>query len=148
MNINTEITINASKEKVWNILTNFSEYKNWNPFIIMSEGTLKKGSKLKNTMINGKGTMKFSPKILNVDNYKYFDWLGHLFFKGIFDGHHYFKIEEIKPGQIKMIQGENFSGLLSKIIMKKIGEQTRQNFIKMNDALKEKAEKEMAEQLV
>ena len=29
----TEITINASINKVWKILTDFKEYPNWNPFI-------------------------------------------------------------------------------------------------------------------
>ncbi|RYZ45415.1 MAG: SRPBCC domain-containing protein, partial [Chitinophagaceae bacterium] len=32
--IKTEIVINASKEKVWAILTNFSQYPQWNPFIV------------------------------------------------------------------------------------------------------------------
>lgn len=39
--------------------------------------------------------------------------------KGLFDGHHFFQIEEINHIQVKQIHGENFSGLLSKIILKK-----------------------------
>lgn len=138
--IKTEIIINASKEKVWNILTDFENYKNWNPFIIKSSGRAKKGEKLTNTMKLDKKTQTFSPKIINVEEYSYFDWLGHLFFKGIFDGHHYFKIEEVGENQVRLTQGENFSGIFSGLIMKSIGEKTMGNFVKMNNALKELAE--------
>jgi hypothetical protein len=138
--IKTEIIINASKEKVWNILTDFENYKSWNPFIVNSAGNAVAGSKLANTMKLDDKTQTFRPKVLKVDENKYFDWLGHLFFKGIFDGHHYFKIEELSDNQIKLVQGENFSGILSGMILKSIGEKTMANFVKMNNALKELAE--------
>jgi len=138
--IRTEIIINASKEKVWSILTDFENYKSWNPFIINSSGQAVVGTKLTNTMKLGEKTQTFSPKILKVDENKYFDWLGHLFFKGIFDGHHYFEIEELGNNQVKLIQGENFSGILSGMIMKSIGEVTTENFVKLNNSLKAQAE--------
>lgn len=71
---------------------------------------------------------------------RYFDWVGNLWIKGLFDGHHYFEIEEINTNQVKLNHGENFSGILSGMILKKIGDQTRENFVKMNMALKEKSE--------
>ncbi|NJO90032.1 MAG: SRPBCC domain-containing protein [Chloroflexia bacterium] len=138
--IKTEIIINASKEKVWTILTDFENYKNWNPFIVNSGGKAVVGSKLTNTMKLDEKTQTFRPKVLKVDENKYFDWLGHLFFKGLFDGHHYFKIEELADNQVKLVQGENFSGILSGMILKSIGEKTMANFVKMNNALKELAE--------
>ena len=138
--IKTEIIINASKEKVWDILTNFSDYAKWNPFIVDVQGTLAAGNTLTNTMRNGNKTFVFKPKVLNVTLYKYFDWIGSLFIKGIFDGHHYFEIEELTPTQVKLNHGEQFSGLLSYFILKKIGHDTRNNFIKMNGAIKQLAE--------
>ena len=71
---------------------------------------------------------------------KAFEWLGSLPIPGVFNGHHYFRIEELSNGQVKFIQGEDFSGLLAGLIMRQIGEQTRQGFIAMNKALKERAE--------
>lgn len=139
-NISTEITINATKEKVWNILTDFDNYKSWNPFIINSSGKAVAGTKLVNTMKNRDRLIKFKPTILSVKQYEYFDWLGSLFLKGLFDGHHYFKIDDLGNGQIKLTQGENFSGILSGIILKSIGEETKNNFVKMNLALKQFAE--------
>ncbi len=138
--IRTEIIINAPKEKVWSILTNLEAFETWNPFLVKSKGTVAPGARLENTMKNGDSTMTFRPKVLTVKPNEYFDWLGSLWVRGLFDGHHYFKIEETGPGQVNLIHGENFSGILSGMILKKIGEETRQNFIRMNQALKALAE--------
>ena len=42
-----EITINATPEKVWNILFEMDEYPNWNPVMELIEGTVQKGNKVK-----------------------------------------------------------------------------------------------------
>jgi hypothetical protein len=138
--IKTEVIINASKERVWQILTDFKSYPRWNPFITRVEGQLVKGKTLTNTMVNGSKKFQFKPKVLSVVPFRYFDWLGSLFIKGLFDGHHYFEIEELAPNQVKLSHGEHFSGLFSASILKKIAEDTRNNFIRMNSAIKQQAE--------
>ena len=138
--IRTEIIINAPKEKVWEVLTDFEKYPQWNSFIIEVQGRAIAGSRLRNTMLNGESKMVFKPKMLKVEKYRYFDWLGSLFFKGLFDGHHQFELEAISPNQTKLKHSENFSGILSGMILKKIGSDTRNSFVRMNQALKQVAE--------
>lgn len=140
-NISTEIIIHAPREKVWAILTDFNNYYSWNPFIVQSSGQAVVGSRLVNTMKNGKGTMVFKPVVLTVKQNEYFDWLGSLFIKGLFDGHHYFKLEDLGNGQTRLTQGENFSGILAGLLLISIGKQTRKGFEKMNEAVKERAER-------
>ncbi|MCG8697794.1 MAG: SRPBCC domain-containing protein, partial [Bacteroidales bacterium] len=72
-------------------------------------------------------------------NYK-LSWLGHLFIPGLFDGLHYFKIEEVETNKVILEQGESFKGILAGMMMKSIGEQTRKGFVAMNNALKERVE--------
>ena len=139
--IKTEIIINAPKEKVWQILTDFPNYTKWNPFIVSIKGDLRTSGRLVNTLASGNKTFVFKPKVLSVVPDHYFDWLGSLFIGGLFDGHHYFEIDELSPNQVKFTQGEHFSGILSGYILKKIGDETRNNFIRMNAALKAEAEK-------
>ena len=134
--IRTEIIINSSNERVYEILTDLPSYASWNPFIIHSEGVVKVGNTLKNSMKNGNKTSVFKPKVLKAEKGKSFEWLGSLFIKGLFDGHHYFHIQKINANQINLIHGEKFSGILSGMIFRKIGDDTRKNFIKMNRALK------------
>lgn len=144
--IKTEIIIDASKETVWKHLTGFEAYGNWNPFILGIEGELREGARLRNTLKSGKGTMVFKPLVTEMVPFQKFAWLGSLFIKGIFDGRHYFIIEELGPAQVKLVHGEIFSGLLSGMILNRIGDDTRNNFVAMNMALKKLCEADAAQQ--
>ena len=84
--------------------------------------------------------MQFQPIVLVNDSEKEFRWIGKLFVTGIFDGEHYFLLEEVSPNQTRFIQGENFTGLLSGILMRMIGKNTEAGFIEMNKSLKVQAE--------
>lgn len=45
--INTEIEINASAEKVWQLLTDFAAYPHWNPFMRSIKGKPEEGDEVK-----------------------------------------------------------------------------------------------------
>lgn len=138
--IRTEIVINATPEAVWQVLTDFNAYPSWNPFIVHLEGSTSVGSRLTTTMLNGGKKYIFRPVVTRSEQPKHFGWLGSLIIKGLFDGHHYFEIESTSDSQVMFVQGEHFSGLLAGWIFKKIGAETRLNFVKMNEALKRVAE--------
>ena len=46
MEIHTSIKINATAQQVWQVLTDFDAYPNWNPFIKSINGTVKVGNKI------------------------------------------------------------------------------------------------------
>ncbi|MGC4058502.1 MAG: SRPBCC domain-containing protein [Chitinophagaceae bacterium] len=138
--IQTEIIINASAATVWDILTDFPAYPAWNPFIVRIDGRAEAGTVLRNTMLNGGKEYVFQPRITRCEPLKHFAWLGSLFVKGIFDGRHYFEIEALSENSVKLTQEESFSGMLSSMILRRIGDDTRNNFIRMNQALKQRAE--------
>ncbi len=136
----TEIVINASKETVWNVLINFEAYPHWNPFIIGIEGEAVKDSILKNQIeMNGK-VQVFKPVVEKVVPNKHFEWIGKLPL-GMFIGHHCFEIVELGANQVKLIHKEEFTGWISGLLLRFIGEDTRKGFITMNKALKNQAEK-------
>lgn len=134
------IIINASAEKVWQVLTDFENWENWNSFIIKSEGKAEEGTKLKNTFDNDGKEMIFKPKVLKAEPNKELIWMGRLFVPGIFDGTHGFRIEELGPNQVKFTNYESFKGLFSRMIMKKIHASTAAGFEQMNQELKAQAE--------
>ncbi|GAB4146800.1 MAG: hypothetical protein Fur0041_21010 [Bacteroidia bacterium] len=138
--IQTEIYINSTPEAVFKALTDFPGYQNWNPLIIKSEGQAIQGSRLVNTMRIGSREMTFKPVLLNVRQPEMLEWEGRLFFKGLFDGRHYFIINKINDNTVHFIHGEHFTGLLSGYIFRKIGEDTRTGFLRMNTALKQYVE--------
>ena len=136
--IKTEIIINASTERVWSTLMDHEEYPQWNPFIKQISGKAIVGEQLNVSLQNGKhNTMNFQPTILVNNSNNEFRWKGKLFVEGLFDGEHFFLLEDLGNGQTKFIQGEEFTGLLSGALLKIIGKDTKTGFVQMNEALKQ-----------
>jgi hypothetical protein len=50
--VSQTVIINASAEKVWEVLIDFRRYGEWNPFCVAAEGTLALGEPLKMTLKN------------------------------------------------------------------------------------------------
>lgn len=140
--LKTEITINASKEQVWNKLMDHSNYNTWNPFIKQISGSPEVGQQINvNMQLEGKKPMKFTPLVLKNEKEKEFRWKGKLFVDGLFDGEHFFILENLGNGQTRFVQGEFFTGLLSGVLVKMIGSETKKGFVAMNEALKMVAER-------
>jgi hypothetical protein len=139
--INTEIEINASAEKVWQLLTDFAAYPQWNPFIRSVNGKPESNAKLQIfVQPSGSRGMKFSPTILKAEPQKELRWLGSLFVRGLFEGEHIFNIEPVAEEKVKFVQREQFSGLLVPLFWRSLDTDTRRGFNEMNVALKERAE--------
>jgi len=136
----TELEINATKEKVWETLIDFSSYSKWNPLIIEATGELKLGSKL---IINVKTpagkNMKFNPEVVYFEEKKKFVWLGHLLVPGFFSGKHSFSLKD-KNNSCKIIHKEEFSGFLVPLLWRFLEKDFTLGFQQMNEALKKRVE--------
>ncbi|MBL7782842.1 MAG: SRPBCC domain-containing protein [Saprospiraceae bacterium] len=136
--LKTEITIQASPEKVWAILTNFEQYPNWNPFIKSITGNAVVGQRITAVIQPPQSkTMTFKPKVLAFEPNREFRWLGNLLFPGIFDGEHQFILIDNQNGTTTLHHNEFFSGLLVGLLNL---ENTRMGFEAMNRKLKELSE--------
>ncbi|MBA3901954.1 MAG: SRPBCC domain-containing protein [Bacteroidetes bacterium] len=140
--IKTEININATPERVWEILTDFDNYPKWNPFIKSIIGEVAVGNNIKVRMEPPEGNaMVFKPKVLAFNKNKEFRWLGHLIFPGLFDGEHIFELIENKDGSTTFIHSEKFKGILVPLFNKMLDENITRGFELMNQKLKELAER-------
>lgn len=140
--IETSIKISATANKIWQELTNFNEYKNWNPSIIDISGELGKNKTLKIVVKIDEKTMIFKPTVLECEENKELRWLGKIFLGGIFDGEHYFLIKENSDETCTFIQGEKFNGILIPFFGKTFIN-TIKGFEKMNEELKKRAENDL-----
>ena len=139
--IKTTILINASIEKVWSILINFSNYSKWNPFIKSIKGQFKVGNKIEVRIEPpGAKAMTFKPIVITYQENKEMSWQGKLMFTGIFDGEHKFRLIDSGNGTTTLIQSEIFKGLLVPLFGKIIETNTKNGFEAMNKKLKEVAE--------
>lgn len=143
--LRTEIVIAAPSDDVWSILTDFSSYPGWNPFVRQISGRLEVGSRLEVHLAPPGGrAMTIRPTVREVLPGRVLRWLGSLGVPGLFDGEHSFQIEPLGEGQVRFVHSERFSGILVPAIMAFIGKSTRQGFEAMNQALKERAEAKAA----
>jgi hypothetical protein len=141
MEITTSIIINATAEKVWNILTDFENYAHWNPFITSISGEIKMGNNLQVTIAPPNGNaMKFNPTLLVANEHKELKWKGKVLFKGLFDGEHQFEIIDNANRTITFVQSEKFTGILIPFFKKLINVDTKNGFMLMNERLKKRAE--------
>lgn len=138
--LNTEIIIEAQPQRIWDVLTDFDSYSEWNPFIDHIDGTLAEGEILmvRFASSGSKGRI-FRPKLLRIAVNRELRWLGHFLLPLLFDGEHYFRMEE-DGGRTRFIQGEVFRGLLVPLFWQYLDTNTRSGFEKMNRALKAVAE--------
>lgn len=140
MELRTEIDIDAPPAAVWAVLTDFGAYSQWNPFIPHLAGELRVGAKLEVLLSPPEGTeMTFRPRVLVVEPERELRWKGKFFIPGLFDGEHFFRLTEIAPGRTRLQHGEDFSGVLVKILGKALTN-TARGFVYMNQALKKTVE--------
>lgn len=139
--LRTEVTIDAPAQRVWDVITDFGSFSDWNPFMQRASGEVAVGNKL-TVYLKPPGGMGMSikPRIIEVDPGREFRWLGHLLMPGIFDGEHVFEIVPIGDASCRFVQREEFSGILASLMLAMIGKSTKRGFNEMNQALKARAE--------
>lgn len=139
--IKTETEIDASARQVWAVLVDFATYPEWNPFLCEITGTPAVGEKLKVTARSPKGMdMTFRPTVLAADPERELRWVGGLSIPGLFGGEHYFLLEAIGPDRVRLIHGEQFSGLLVALARYGLDTGIKAGFEAMNQALKSRVE--------
>ncbi len=140
--ITTEIEIDAPASAVWEALADTGAYGEWNPFVRRIAGDLEVGNRLEVTVgADGQTPMEFAPEVLVADAQTELRWVGHLGVRGVFDGEHYFILEETERGTTIFRHGEDFTGLLGFPLLALIREDTHTGFIAMNEALKARVER-------
>jgi hypothetical protein len=137
--IHTTIDIDAPPTTVWDVLTDFERYEEWNPRMRIT-GQPRQGERLHvRPGPDAEKMPSFRPRVLVADRPHELRWLGHLFVPRLFDGEHVFEIEPLDDGS-RLVQREQFRGILAGPIGRRYEESTRDGFEHVNEALKERAE--------
>jgi hypothetical protein len=140
MEIRTELEIAAPASEVWQVLTDFPRYGEWNPFITEISGELAEDAKLQVLLSLPEGRdLRFSPRLLRCQENRELCWRGQVLFPGLFDGEHFFRLEALTERRTRFVQGENFSGILVRFAGTSITRAAR-GFVYMNQALKRRME--------
>jgi hypothetical protein len=139
--LHAEVEIGATPDRVWEVLTDFAAYQDWNPFIVQAAGQAVPGTRLELHMrLSGRRSTTIRPEVLEADPARRLRWLGRVLVPGVFDGEHTFTIEPAGPGRARLTQHEDFRGLLAPLVLKLIAKPTLASFHQMNQALKTRVE--------
>lgn len=138
--LHSEILIEASPREVWAVLTDFTHYAEWNPFMVNVTGTPELGRRLSVTLSPPGGRdITLKPDVTEVVTERVLEWWGHLGVRGLFDGRHRFELHPTGGGT-RLVQSETFTGALVPVFARMLDGSTAAGFALMNAALKTRAE--------
>jgi hypothetical protein len=141
LSLRTEIDIAAPPAAVWDVLTDFESFPEWNPFIRRIEGVLAPRARLLvRIQPPGGRAMSFRPTVLRLEPERELAWRGRTLLPGLFDGEHLLALDPLGAG-VRFRHSENFSGVLVPLLRRSLETTTRRGFEAMNAALKARVER-------
>lgn len=136
----TQIEINAPIKKVWQVLTDFKEYPNWNPLVGELTGDVREDGMIRTKILPLNNT--YTAKLLSYQKEQEIVWLGKQGAKFLLAGKHYYRLKKLGENKTLLEHGEYFTGLFSHFISGKLLNKMEQAFHEHNKALKSMAENE------
>jgi hypothetical protein len=138
--LRTEIEIQATPDKVWQVLTNLDLYPEWNPFIHHAIGKVEIGETVDIDFQPDSKGLKLHCTVVTVEPNRELCWKYHVILPVLFRAEHRFTIEPIRNNRVRFIDREIFFGLLVPLQAKDIDTNSKHGFEEMDKALKAIAE--------
>lgn len=140
--LTTNIDINATPDKVWRVLTDINQWKDWNPIVNQATGKASAQGKLDIVMRgkDGKNGPRYSPVVTDFEEPSCFRWRAKMITGFLFTNDKVFELEETSTGT-RVTHKEVFSGLLAPLFCGNIEKGVTPMLNSMNEALKKVAEK-------
>ena len=134
----TSVTVNGTLNEVWQGLTNFKSYPDWNPIVGKLTGEMKEGQKISTYIVPLKGT--FYPVLLRYHENRELLWQGALGAKFLLAAKHYYRLKAVSATQTELQHGEYFTGLFSYFLPKNFVKKMELAFEQHNILLKSNIE--------
>jgi hypothetical protein len=138
--IESEVILPADVALSWQVLTDFSKYPEWNPYVPRIEGQFAEGEKLSFTVVdaNFEAPLDLQAELGEIVLNEHFHWSGMLLMPGLHDTLHGFILLDRGDGTTQLRHYEEFRGILPRVLPdreRRIAK-TKASFQKMNEALK------------
>jgi len=138
--LHAAIDIDAPAERVWQVVSDFGKYADWNPFIVRAAGEPRVGERLDITIAApGMKPVSFRPRVLDVEPGRLIRWKGEFKLPGLFDGRHALIVDALDGGRSRFTTHEDVTGILLPFVGK-VMTASQQGFELMAQAVKQRAE--------
>lgn len=138
--IRSAIEIRASLDLVWETLTDFASYPEWNPHLRRVRGRPRQGRRL--SVVSqppGSRPVPLRPRVVAWEPPHELRWRASFISGRLFSGEHGFRLEPLGRDRVRFVQDETFRGLLVPIYSRLRLPATRRGFEQMNQALRQRA---------
>lgn len=140
--LSTSIDIDAPRERVWQVLTAFSEYDEWNPFMSRLSGVpLEGGDFAFYGTVSGR-EFPIQARFTRVSQNEELRWTGprSKLLGKLFRADHFFRLEAIGPSETRFVHGERFGGLVIPAMWNRFKPTITKTYENMNASLKRRVE--------
>jgi len=142
--LTTFVDIDATAERVWQVLADLPAYAEWNPFVTEADGALVVGSRLSVSVppVNALVQAHLRPTVVEVVPLRRLRLRSQLIrpaVPGLFDVDLIMTITDLDGG-VRLWQQDRFGGLLAPLLIRSLNRHRAAAFHAMNEALKRRAE--------
>ena len=138
--LHAAVEIDAPAERVWQIVIDFAQYSDWNPFIVRAAGEPRVGERLDITIAApDMKPVSFRPRVLDVEPGRLIRWKGEFKLPGLFDGRHALIVDPLDHGRSRFTTHEDVTGILLPFAVT-VMTASQKGFELMARALRERAE--------
>jgi hypothetical protein len=111
--IRSEVTVEASRETVWRILTDFEDYARWNPLMTTARGDARLGAQLEVALQPpNRDVQEVSPEITILRPNRKLAWMSRQLVPGISDREYEVIIEPLGEERVRVVMHKRFEGIL------------------------------------
>lgn len=136
----SHIGIDASATRVWDVLTDFGRYAEWNPLFTSAEGSLANGSRVKVVLKAPFGRrVELRGRVVRMEPERELVWRSRTIVPGLYHCESGFRIES-ESGQVRLHHRESYGGGLMSVVAGARGVRMREGCFAMNLAIKRRAE--------
>jgi hypothetical protein len=125
------------------VLADFARYAAWNPLLVFVDGEARHGQRISLRLQLGEGSRiwRLRARVVRLEPPHALCWHARLPVPGLLDHRHCFHLEEA-AGETRLVQTEEFGGVLAPLLPRSFYERARLGFDAMNEALKERVERQ------
>jgi hypothetical protein len=137
--VHDEMVVTAPRTLVWELLTDFEGYADWNPYIVRARGEARKGAEVELWLELHEGDLeKFECDVLDVKERRKLRWLCRTYgVPGVLDREQTFHVLPLGPGRVRLVYDGRLEGLFQPFTDL---DHLKLGYKRMTHALKERAE--------